>query len=179
MNIQPLISAEELQTICKKLWSQITKDFEGKRPLVIWILKGCQPFMADLLRVLALDDLEVSYMKVRSYEGTTSTGELKVQLESDIEVAGRDVLLVEDIIDTGKTMKMLTETLLARGPKSVRVVALLDKPSRREVEFSADYVGKEIEDVFVVGYGMDYDEKYRHLPYVGVADFFNCKDFWD
>ena len=125
--------------------------------------------MADLLRIFPLD-VDVSYMKVKSYQGTSSTGEIKIELESDIEVAGRDILLVEDIIDTGQTMKKLTETLLARGPNSIKVVALLDKPERRKVDFSADYVGKVIDDVFVVGYGMDYNEKYRNLSYVGVID---------
>jgi hypoxanthine phosphoribosyltransferase len=125
--------------------------------------------MTDLLREISLD-VEVSYMKVKSYDGTTSTGNISITLESDIEVTGRDVLLVEDIIDTGKTMKLLTQTLLARNPHSVHVVSLLDKPERREVAFSADYVGKVIDDVFVVGYGMDYNEQYRNIPYVGIVD---------
>lgn len=166
-HIQQLISTEELQTICQKIGSQITEDFEGETPLIIGILKGCQPFMADLIKEIGLD-LEISYMKVKSYEGTTSTGKITLSLDTDISIENRDVILVEDIIDTGKTMKTLTEILLERNPKSLNVVALLDKPERREVEFNADYIGKIIDDVFVIGYGMDYNEKYRNLPYVGI-----------
>lgn len=168
-NIQQLISSQSLQHICQQLWSQITKDFEGKTPLIIGILKGCQPFMADLIKEIGLD-LEISYIKVKSYEGTTSTWDISISLDTDISIENRDVILVEDIIDTGKTMKSLTEILLERNPLSLHVVALLDKPERREVEFNADYIWKVIDDVFVIGYGMDYNEQYRNLPYVGILE---------
>jgi hypoxanthine phosphoribosyltransferase len=165
--IKPFITAPELQTLCKTLGQQISQDYEGKAPLIVGILKGCQPFLADLVRHIDLP-LEITYMKVRSYTGMASSGNIHIALDVDIPVTDRDVIIVEDIIDTGTTMVNIFSFLQSKQPKSLKVVSLLDKPSKRTKDFHPDYVGKTIPDEFVVGYGFDYDERYRNLPYVGI-----------
>ena len=169
MPLTTLITPPELQDICKRLWQQISQDYEGKQPLLVGILKGCQPFLADLVRNITLP-VEITYMKVRSYTGMASSGNIHMELDVDIPVTGRDVIVVEDIIDTGTTMVNICSFLKSKQPKSLKVVSLLDKPSKRTKDFTADYVGKEIEDLFVIGYGFDYNEAYRGLPYVGVLE---------
>jgi hypoxanthine phosphoribosyltransferase/bifunctional protein TilS/HprT len=165
--ITPLITAPELQTLCQQLGAQISEDYAGKQPLIVGILKGCQPFLADLVRNIDLP-LDITYMKVRSYTGMASNGNIHIGLDVDISITDREVIIVEDIIDTGTTMVNLLSFLQHKQPKSLKVVSLLDKPSRRTQDFQPDYVGKVVEDVFVVGYGLDYDEQYRNLPFVGV-----------
>ncbi|MDR3169414.1 MAG: hypoxanthine phosphoribosyltransferase [Candidatus Peribacteria bacterium] len=167
MPITPLISAAELQTLCAQLGQQISHDYAGKNLLLVGILKGCQPFLSDLSRQISLP-VEISYMKIRSYTGIASNGNIHLELDTDIPITDREVLLVEDIIDTGTTMVNVCAFLQGKQPKSLKVVSLLDKPSRRTKPFQPDYVGKVIKDVFVVGYGFDCDEQYRNLPYVGV-----------
>ena len=167
-----LISSEELDAITTRLAAEISRDYEGKNLLLLGILKGSVLFMADLMRKLTVP-AEIDFMKVSSYgSGTVSSGKLKIYLDilrKNPEEC--DILIVEDIIDSGRTLSMLTRHLRERGMESVRTVTLLDKPSRREVPFTPDYVGREIPDCFVVGYGLDYDEKYRTLPYIGIPDF--------
>lgn len=167
-----LISSEELDAITTRLAAEISRDYEGKNLLLLGILKGSVLFMADLMRKLTIP-AEIDFMKVSSYgSGTVSSGNLKIYLDilrKNPEEC--DILIVEDIIDSGRTLSMLTQHLRERGIGSVRTVTLLDKPSRREVPFTPDYVGREIPDYFVVGYGLDYDEKYRTLPYIGIPDF--------
>ena len=167
--IIPFISTEEIQSICKHLGKTLAETYADKNPLVIGVLKGSQPFLSDILRNMDIP-LEVSYLKIRSYQGTTSTGNFEIQLDTDISLEDREVIIVEDIVDTANTMTHLLDLLNTRNPKSIKVVTLLDKPSRRKYSFTPDYVGKEIDDYFVVGYGLDYNEAYRNLPYIGVLE---------
>jgi len=163
-----LVSEEEIQEIAKRVGKQITKDYKDKKPLLIGLLKGCMPFMAELMKSLDLY-LEVELMGVQSYHGgTASTGDVKITRDLDIPVKGRDIIIAEDIVDTAKTISIITKLLKYRGANSVEVATLLDKPAGRVVEFEPKYVGKVIPKEFVVGFGLDYDEYYRNLPYVGV-----------
>lgn len=163
-----LISEEELKEIIKRLGKQITEDYKDKNLLVVSVLKGSVMVMADLLREIKLP-LRIDFMAVSSYgSGTTTSGSVKIIKDLDINLAGYDLLIVEDILDSGVTLSNLKEILLTRGPASVKICTLLDKPERRKADIVADYVGAQIPDAFVVGYGLDYDEKYRNLPYVGI-----------
>ncbi len=163
-----LLSEDELKEIIKRLGKQITEDYKDKNLLVVSVLKGSVMVMADLLREIKLP-LRIDFMSVSSYgSGTTTSGTVKIIKDLDINLAGYDLLIVEDILDSGVTLSNLKEILLTRGPASVKICTLLDKPERRKANIVADYVGAQIPDAFVVGYGLDYDEKYRNLPYVGV-----------
>ena len=162
-----LVTEDELKEINKKLGEQITKDFEGKNLLVLGILKGCVFFMTDLVRNINLP-LSIDFMSVSSYgSGTESTGRVKITKDIDIDLAGYDVLLVEDILDSGRTLKYVSDILKTRGANSISIVTLLDKPDRRVAPVTPDYVGCDVPDEFVVGYGLDYDQKFRNLPYIG------------
>ena len=163
-----LVSQTEIQQMCVRLGKQITKDYEGKKPLLIGLLKGCMPFMTELMKNIDLY-LEVDLMGVQSYHGgTQSTGDVKITRDLDIPVKGRDILIAEDIVDTAKTISVITKLLLYRGASSVEVVTMLDKPEGRAVTFTPKYIGTTIPKEFVVGFGLDFDECYRNLPYVGV-----------
>lgn len=162
-----LVSEQELREICKRLGAQISKDYEGKRLLLVSVLKGAVVFMSDLLREITCD-CQIDFMAVSSYSGTKTTGVVRFKKDLDINPEGCDILLVEDILDSGITLSYLRGVLEDRNAASIRVCALLDKPGNRRADISADYVGKVIPDEFVVGYGLDYDEKYRNLPFVGV-----------
>ncbi|MCK4552429.1 MAG: hypoxanthine phosphoribosyltransferase [Tenericutes bacterium] len=163
-----LVSENQIEEICIKLGKQITKDYEGKNPLVVGLLKGCMPFMAELIKNIDLY-IEIELMGVQSYHGgTQSTGDVKITRDLDIPVKGRDIIIAEDIVDTAKTISVITKLLKYRGANSVEVVTLLDKPAGRVVEFTPKYIGVVIPKEFVVGFGLDYDERYRNLPYVGV-----------
>lgn len=162
-----LVSEEELRSINARLGAQITKDFAGKNLLVLGILKGCVFFMTDLVRNIDLP-LSIDFMSVSSYgSGTESTGHVKITKDIDIDLSGYDVLLVEDILDSGRTLKYVSDILKTRGANSISIVTLLDKPDRRIAPVKPDYVGCDVPDEFVVGYGLDYDQKYRNLPYIG------------
>lgn len=166
-----LVSAEEIDRITTEIAAQIDadyKDVEGKLVL-LGILKGSVVFMGDLMKKITLP-VEIDFMKVSSYgEGTSTTGRIKIHLDLHrADLTECNILIVEDIIDSGKTLSYLTEYLKINGAKSVKTCTLLDKPSRREVDFRSDYVGASIPDEFVIGYGLDYAEKYRALPYVGI-----------
>ncbi len=162
-----LVSAEQLEEINKRLGEQITKDFEGKNLLVVGILKGSVYFMTDLTRYIDLP-LKLDFLAVSSYGGgTVSTGAVKIIKDIDIDLAGYDLLLIEDILDSGRTLDYVTRMLATRGAKSISICTLLDKPERRVVDLTPDYVGCSVPDEFVVGYGLDYDQKYRNLPYIG------------
>lgn len=167
-----LISSEELDNITTSLAERISRDYEGKNLVLLGILKGSVLFMSDIMRKLSIP-AEIDFMKVSSYgSGTFTTGILKIHLDvlrKNLENC--DILVIEDIIDSGRTLNMVVAHLKEKGARSIRTCTLLDKPSRREVEFVPDYVGREIPDYFVVGYGLDYDEKYRTLPFVGIPDF--------
>ncbi len=167
-----LVTEREIDEIGTRIAERIDADFGSRnsgRLVLLGILKGSVVFLGDLMRKLKTPH-EIEFMKVSSYgAGTKSTGELKIHLDvMRPDLGDCDVVVVEDIIDSGRTLSFLVKYLKERGARSVRTCTLLDKPSRREVDFSADYVGREIPDEFVVGYGLDYDEKYRMLPYVGV-----------
>jgi hypoxanthine phosphoribosyltransferase len=165
----PLITTTEIQSRVSGLAAAIRRDLPGDVHLVA-VLKGAFVFLADLMRALGAP-LTVDFLALSSYSGArTSSGEVRLLKDLDIPLEGRDVLLVEDIVDTGRTIAYLQEVLLARRPRSLRTACLLDKPSRRRVSVTVDYVGFAIEDRFVVGYGLDDRERFRHLPYIGVVD---------
>ena len=166
-----LISEEEIRQMTKRLGEQITQDYRNsdKQLVVICILKGSMPFTSDLIRNINLP-LQLEFMKVSSYgAGTKNSGEIRIHLDLMREgLEDLDLLVIEDIVDSGRTLARLTQLLKNRNAHSVKTCTLLDKPSRREVEFAPDYCGREVPDEFVIGYGLDYDEKYRNLPYVGI-----------
>ncbi len=162
-----LLSSEEIASICKKLGKQIEDDYKDKKPIVVGLLRGCLPFMSDLVKCINAY-IYLDYMSVSSYEGTSSTGVIKVNKDVSTDVTGRDVIVVDDIIDTGHTLEYVTKYFLNKGAKSVKTCCLLDKPEGRKVNFNADYVGHIVPNEFVVGYGLDYDGLYRNLDFVGV-----------
>ena len=166
--LKVLISEEELQTRIKELGKDITEDYKGKEIIVVSVLKGSIMFMADLLRRIDTH-VEIDFMVVSSYgSGVVSTGAVKMLKDVFLSIEGKDVLIVEDILDTGKTLHYIKDYLAARKPSSIKICTLLDKPERREADIAADYVGFIVPDEFVIGYGLDFDEKYRNLPYIGV-----------
>ena len=163
-----LISHDEIVAAARKLGQKLTKDYQGKNPILVGILKGSVPFMAELIKHIDTH-IELDFMLVSSYHGgTSSTGVINIIKDMDQDIKGRDILFVEDIIDTGKTLKSLKELFEGRQPASVKIATLLDKPEGRLVEIEADYTCFTIPNEFVVGYGLDYDENYRNLPYIGV-----------
>lgn len=163
-----LVNEEEIKEINKRLGSQISKDYKDKKLLLVSILKGAVVFMSDIMREIDLP-CRIDFMVVSSYgKGTKTSGVIKIVKDLDINIEGYDVLIIEDILDTGLTLSYIVDILKSRNPNSVKICTFLDKPERRIADIKADYVGKEVPDEFVVGYGLDYDEKYRNLSYVGV-----------
>lgn len=163
-----LITEEEIKMKVTELGSILTNDYRDQFPLLVGVLKGALPFMADLMKRIDTY-VEIDFMDVSSYGNqTVSSGEVKIIKDLDASVEGRDILIIEDIIDSGLTLSYLAELLRYRKAKSVKIVTLLDKPAGRKVNIQADYVGFEVPDEFVVGYGLDFAEKYRNLPYIGV-----------
>lgn len=163
-----LYTREELAAAVKKLGQKITQDYQGKKPVMVCILKGASVFFVDLIREIDLP-LEIDFMIVSSYGASTkSSGEVKMVKDLDRSIMGRDVIIVEDIVDSGMTLSFLKRTLTSRGVASLRIATLLDKPARRRVSLEVDYSCFDIPDAFVVGYGLDYDEVYRNLPDIGV-----------
>lgn len=163
-----LYSEEQISQKVKELGVQLTKDFEGRNPLVICILKGAFIFMSDLVKEIKIP-LEIDFMAVSSYgQSTKSSGVVKIIKDLDTPVEGRDVLIVEDIIDSGLTLSYLIDVLERRNATSVTVATLFDKPARRTVDLQPHYKGYTLPDEFVVGYGLDYSEKYRNLPFIGI-----------
>lgn len=163
-----LYSEEDIAKVTKELGEILTVEYKDKYPLVIGILKGAVMFMTDLSRAMDCD-LELDFMDVSSYgAGMESSGDVKIIKDLDTTLEGRDVLIVEDIIDTGRTLSYLIDIFRYRKAKSIKIVTLLDKKERRAVDLEADWVGIHVPDEFVVGYGLDFDEKYRNLPYIGV-----------
>ena len=164
-----LVSEEQLRAKVAELGARISQDYAGKDLLLVSILKGAVVFMADLMRAVTIP-CSIDFMVVSSYGGTNteSTGLVKIVKDLDADLSGREVLIVEDVLDTGVTLSNLVPMLRMRHPNSVKICAILDKPARRKTSITADYRGFEVLDAFVVGYGLDYDEKYRNLPFVGV-----------
>lgn len=163
-----LFTEEEIRAKIAELGQIISKDYAGKHPFILGILKGCFIFMADLCRELALP-CDIDFMAVSSYgSGTSSTGAVKITKDLSRDIEGRHVLIVEDVLDSGNTLFYMKNYLAGRNPASIKLCTLLDKPARRESPVEADYVGFVCPDSFVVGFGLDYAERYRNLPYIGV-----------
>lgn len=164
-----LVNEEEIEHKCSELAQQIEADYkaEGEIPIIVGLLKGSVPFMAELIKYFTFE-CEIDFMKVSSYQGTRSIGDVRIDMDMSLSTKGRKILLVEDIIDTGRTLVSVKKMFKNKGATDVKVVALLDKPSRRTFDIEADYVGFKVPDEFVVGYGLDYNQKYRNLPFIGV-----------
>ncbi|HLR34693.1 MAG TPA: hypoxanthine phosphoribosyltransferase [Tissierellales bacterium] len=161
-----LVSSEEIHKRVKELGQEITEDYKGKDLMLVGILKGAVIFMSELVQNINLP-ITMDFMAVSSYGNSSqSSGVVRIIKDLDCYIEGKDILIVEDIIDTGLTLDYLTDNLKKRGPKSVKICTLLDKPERREVKVPVDYVGFQVPDEFIVGYGIDYAEKYRNLPYI-------------
>ena len=168
--ISVMISEEEINKRVCEIAEQISKDYAGKEVRLICILKGSVFYTCELAKRITIP-VTLDFMSVSSYgSGTVSSGTIKIKKDLDDDIEGLDVIVVEDIIDTGRTLSYLLENLKTRSPKSVRLCTLLDKPDRRVVDVKVDYVGFEIPDEFVVGYGLDYDQQYRNLPYIGFVE---------
>ena len=165
-----MFTEEQIREKVAELGKQIENDYKGEEILVVGILKGANVFTCDLIRQIDLD-VKIDFMSVSSYgSGTESSGTVRILKDLDTDIKGRNVLIVEDIIDSGRTLSNLVKELQIREPKSLKLCTLLDKPSRRVVDVDVEYVGFEIEDKFIVGYGIDYAEKYRNLPYIGIVE---------
>ena len=168
--ITVLITEEEIDRRVRELAAQISKDYEGRKIRMVGILKGASFFMCELAKRITVP-VSIDFMQVSSYGGATeSTGTVRIRKDLDESIEGLDVIIVEDIVDSGRTLAFLGDFLKSKGAKSIRYCTLLDKPERRVVDLKADYARFEIPDQFVVGYGMDYDQEYRNLPYIGVVE---------
>lgn len=169
-NVRTLIDAESIQERVREMGAQITRDYEGKQLVLVPVLKGSFVFAADLARAIDLP-VSIDFLAVRSYgDGTESSGVVQITSDLTKPIEGKHVIVVEDIVDTGLTMAYMFENLDTRHPASVKLASLLHKPARTRVPVTIDYLGFTIDDVFVVGYGLDYAERYRNLPYIGVLE---------
>lgn len=164
-----LINKAKLEKRIEELAKQIEKDYDGKEIVFIGILKGSVMFMSELAKNVK-NNVVLDFMEASSYEGTESTGNVKINKDIKNSIEGKDVIIVEDIIDTGRTLTYVLEYLKQKNPNSIKIATMLSKPSRRVMELNVDYIGFSIEDKFVVGYGLDYNEKYRNLPYIGYIE---------
>lgn len=165
-----LFSEKEIENIVNTIAKQIEKDYNGKDFIMVGLLKGSVAFMVDIMKKINLD-FSIDFIVASSYGSTTeSSGRVNIQKDISQSVEGKDILIVEDIIDSGNTLDFITKYLTAKKANSVKICTLFNKPDRREVEIPVDYVGAVIPDAFIVGYGLDYDEKYRNLPYVGILN---------
>lgn len=169
MEINVLINKSRLENRIEEMAKQIEKDYEGKDVVFIGILKGSVMFMTELAKNIK-SNVEMDFMDVSSYEGTESSGDVRINSDIRNSIKGKDVIIVEDIIDTGRTLTYIIEYLKQKNPNSSKIATMLSKPSRRIMELNVDYVGFSINDEFVVGYGLDYNEKYRNLPYIGYLE---------
>ena len=169
--VEVLLTEQEVDTRIKEIGAQISRDYEGKKIHLVCVLKGGSFFMCELAKRITVP-VSIDFMSVSSYGGgTSSSGVVRIVKDLDEPLEGRDVIVVEDIVDSGRTLSYLMAMLKERGPRSLRLCTLLDKPDRRVVDVKVDYTGYQIPDKFVVGYGLDYDQKYRNLPYIGVVEF--------
>ena len=168
-NLKVLLKEEELQSRIAELAKELDKEYEGKELIVITILKGALYFSIDLTKKMKTPII-FETIHAHSYEGTESTGNVVIKDDISIDIEGKDVLVVEDIIDTGKTLDKIKTHLLNKNPKSLKIAVLINKPARREINVPVDFVGFDIENKFIIGYGFDYDEKYRNIPYIGYIE---------
>ena len=165
---ETLVSKEEIDAIVARLGAEISRDYEGKNPILITVLKGAFIFMADLCRAITVP-CTMDFMSVSSYgNGSTTSGTVRIRKDLDVDIKGQDVIIVEDILDSGVTLSNLIEMLQTRDPASMKLVTLFDKPDRRKADVTIDYCGMQVPDAFIVGYGLDYAEKYRNLPEVSI-----------
>lgn len=170
-NVRVMLSEEDVTKRIRELGAEISKDYEGEELVVVGILKGAAFFSTELAKRITVP-VYMDFMATGSYgSGTVSTGDVKIKKELDLDVTGKNVLVAEDIIDSGNTLSFLLKYFEDKGVKSIRLATMLDKPDRREVDVHVDYTGFTIPDEFVVGYGLDYDQKYRNLPYIGIMEF--------
>lgn len=169
-NINILINEARVTKRIEELAKEIEKDYEGKEVVLLGILKGSIPFFWELAKRIKKVKVTFEFIEVSSYEGTESTGKVKIHIDITNAIKGKDVIIVEDIIDTGRTLTYLKQHLLEKNPNSLKIATLLSKPSRRIMELQVDYIGFKIEDKFVVGYGLDYNQLYRNLPYIGYIE---------
>lgn len=166
-----MITQEQIYKRAEEIGAQITQDFSGESVLVVGILKGAVLWMADVVKHIALDDVSIDFMACSSYGAATkSSGVVRILKDLDQSIEGKNVIIVEDIVDSGITLNYLKQYLEGRQPKTIKVCSLLDKPEGRRTELEADYVGFTVEDKFIVGYGLDYDQKYRNLPYISFLE---------
>ena len=169
-NVRVLFTADQIQTRLRELGAQITRDYAGHPPVLLCILKGSYVFTADLARAIDLE-VHIEFLGLQSYgDDTRSSGVVQITQDLTRPIADQDVLVVEDIVDTGLTLSYLLDLMKTRGPRSVKVCALLHKPTRKKIEVPIDYLGFTIDDQFVIGYGLDWGQKYRNLPYIGVIE---------
>ena len=167
--INILINKAKLEKRIEEMGKQIQKDYEGKELVFVGILKGSVMFMTELAKNIKMN-VAINFMDVSSYEGTESTGNVKINKDIRDTIEGKDIIIVEDIIDTGRTLTYVKEYLKQKNPNSIKIATMLSKPSKRIMEMEVEYIGFAIEDKFVVGYGLDYNEKYRNLPYIGYIE---------
>ena len=162
-----LLTKEQILSKVREIGAQISEDYAGEEPVFVGVLKGCFIFMADLMRTVEVN-CSMDFMAVSSYSGVSSTGAVKINKDLSEDVLGRHLILVEDILDSGVTLNYLKQYLSVRRPASIHIATLLDKPARRKADIQPDYSCFQVPDAFVVGYGLDYDERYRNLPYIGI-----------
>ena len=171
MKNEILITQEEIFQKAKELGAQITEDFKGQEVVLVGILRGSVPWMADIMKEVKLEDVTIDFMACSSYgAGTKTSGRVKIVKDLEEDVTDKNVIIVEDIIDSGITLQYLKKYFAAKGAKTTKICTLLDKPSGRKTDIKGDYVGFEVEDRFIVGYGLDYNQKYRQLPYISCLD---------
>jgi hypoxanthine phosphoribosyltransferase len=171
--LDPLLSQEQIASIVQGLADRISKDYSGKELLLVCILKGAFMFLSDLIRHLRIP-VQVDFVRLASYgSGMKSSGNIEITKDIELSIEGKDVLIIEDIIDSGHTVQFLKDRIILSNPRSVKICALLDKKARREVEMEVDYLGTEVDDVFIVGYGIDFNENYRHLPEIYYVTIIN------
>lgn len=165
-----LLTQQQIWDRAVEVGAQITEDFKGEELILLCTLKGGVMWMADMMKTIALDT-QIDFIQASSYgSGTVSSGKIKIKKDIELDIEGKNVLIIEDIIDTGNTLKHLKDYLLERNPKCVKICTLLDKPSRRVADVVGDYIGFEVDDLFVIGYGLDFDQKYRNLPYISYLE---------
>ena len=168
-NVNVLINSARIEKRLDEIAKEIEKDYEGKEIVFLGILKGSVPFMWELAKRIK-NNVIFEFIEVSSYKGTESTGEVVLHKDVKDSIEGKDVIIIEDIVDTGRTLDFLLKLLKDKNPNSIKIATLLSKPSRRVIELNVDYIGFKIDDVFVVGYGLDYDQNLRNLPYVGYIE---------